>query len=106
MLQCDWDVNVVVVCVLFVLEKIQKEFGKVLLVDIIVLVGVVGVEKVVSVVGLSIYVLFVLGCVDVCQDQIDIEMFELLELIVDGFRNYCVCLDVFIIELLLIDKVQ
>lgn len=104
--QCDWEVNVVVVCVLLVLEVFQKMMNKVLLVDIIVLVGVVGIEQVVVVVGVSISVFFVLGWVDVCQDQIDIEMFLLFELIVDGFCNYCVCLDVLMIELLLIDKVQ
>ncbi len=43
--QRDWDVNAAAVRALPVLEKIQKESGKASLADIIVLAGVVGVEK-------------------------------------------------------------
>ncbi len=39
-------------------------------------------------------------------DQTDIEMFELLEPIADGFRNYRARLDVSTTESLLIDKAQ
>ncbi len=46
------------------------------------------------------------GRVDARQDQTDIEMFELLEPIADGFRNYRARLDVSTTESLLIDKAQ
>ena len=88
------------------LEKIQKESGKASLADIIVLAGVVGVEKAASAAGLSIHVPFAPGRVDARQDQTDIEMFELLEPIADGFRNYRARLDVSTTESLLIDKAQ
>ncbi len=84
-----------------VLEKIQKESGKASLADIIVLAGVVGVEQAASAAGLSIHVPFAPGRVDARQDQTDIEMFELLEPIADGF-NYRARLDVSTTESLLI----
>ena len=49
---------------------------------------------------------FAPGRVDARQDQTDIEMFELLEPIADGFRNYRARLDVSTTESLLIDKAQ
>ncbi|HGB9903835.1 TPA: peroxidase family protein, partial [Escherichia coli] len=104
--QRDWDVNAAAVRALPVLEKIQKESGKASLADIIVLAGVVGVEKAASAAGLSIHVPFAPGRVDARQDQTDIEMFELLEPIADGFRNYRARLDVSTTESLLIDKAQ
>src|SRR5699024_12273516 len=52
--QRDWDVNAAAVRALAVLEKIQKESGKASLADIIVLAGVVGVEKAASAAGLKI----------------------------------------------------
>ena len=67
---------------------------------------VVGVEKAASAAGLSIHVPFAPGRVDARQDQTDIEMFELLEPIADGFRNYRARLDVSTTESLLIDKAQ
>ncbi len=62
--QRDWDVNAAAVRALPVLEKIQKESGKASLADIIVLAGVVGVEKAASAAGLSIHVPFAPGRVD------------------------------------------
>lgn len=105
-LQIDWLVNVIVSWVLLILQVIQCVFGKVLLVDIIVLVGVVGVEQVVVVVGVSVNVLFISGCVDVLFEQIDVELFDLLQLLVDGFCNYCCIEGGVLMEILLIDKVQ
>ncbi len=98
--------NAAAVRALPVLEKIQKESGKASLADIIVLAGVVGVEKAASAAGLSIHVPFAPGRVDARQDRTDIEMFELLEPIADGFRNYRARLDVSTTESLLIDKAQ
>ena len=50
---------------------------------------------------MSIHVPFAPGRVDARQDQTDIEMFELLEPIADGFRNYRARLDVSTTESLL-----
>ncbi|HBC8647047.1 TPA: catalase/peroxidase HPI [Citrobacter koseri] len=104
--QRDWDVNAAAARVLPVLEEIQKSSGKASLADIIVLAGVVGVEQAASAAGVSISVPFAPGRVDARQDQTDIEMFELLEPIADGFRNYRARLDVSTTESLLIDKAQ
>src|SRR5699024_12695561 len=52
--QRDWDVNAAGVRALPVLETIPKESGKASLADIIVLAGVVGVEKAASAAGLKI----------------------------------------------------
>ncbi|GBE70662.1 hypothetical protein EKINANG_23120 [Enterobacter sp. KINAN-G] len=49
---------------------------------------------------------FTPGRVDARQDQTDIEMFNLLEPIADGFRNYRAQVDVSTTESLLIDKAQ
>ncbi|MDO1900780.1 catalase-peroxidase, partial [Escherichia coli] len=67
---------------------------------------VVVVEKGASAAGLSIHVPFAPGRVDACQDQSDLEMFELLVTIADGFRNYRARLDVSTTESLLIDQAQ
>jgi catalase-peroxidase len=49
---------------------------------------------------------FVAGRVDARQDQTDIEMFNLMEPVADGFRNYRARLDTATTESLLIDKAQ
>lgn len=113
-LQKDWVVNQLqqLVKVLVVLEKIQIGFNgngggrQVLLVDLIVLVGGVGIEQVVKVGGYDIQVLFIFGCIDVSQEQIDVELFVVFELYVDGFCNYFKGCYSVLVEVLLIDKVQ
>ena len=104
--QRGWDVNATAARVLPVLEGIYKSAHTASLADIIVLAGVVGVEKAASAAGVNITVPFVPGRVDARQDQTDIEMFELLEPIADGFRNYRARPDVSTTESLLIDKAQ
>ncbi len=104
--QRGWDVNATAARVLPVLEGIYKSAHTASLADIIVLAGVVGVEQAASAAGVSIKVPFAPGRVDARQDQTDIEMFELLEPIADGFRNYRARPDVSTTESLLIDKAQ
>lgn len=104
--QRGWDVNATAARVLPVLEGIYKSAHTASLADIIVLAGVVGVEQAASAAGVSINVPFAPGRVDARQDQTDIEMFELLKPIADGFRNYRSRPDVSTTESLLIDKAQ
>ena len=56
--------------------------------------------------GVYVNVPFTPGRVDARQDQTDIEMFNLLEPVADGFRNYRAQVDVSTTESLLIDKAQ
>ncbi len=86
--QRDWDVNAVAARVLPALESIQQSLQKVSLADVIVLAGVVGVEKAAKAAGVDIEVPFTPGRVDARQDQTDVESFELLKPKADGFRNY------------------
>jgi catalase-peroxidase len=92
--QKDWDVNqpAQLAEVLKKLEAIQKEFNaggkKVSLADLIVLGGAAAVEKAAKAAGLDVKVPFTPGRMDASQDQTDVESFQPLEPIVDGFRNY------------------
>ncbi|PKE28891.1 catalase/peroxidase HPI [Rahnella sp. AA] len=86
--QREWDVNAIAARVLPALEAIQKSSQKASLADLIVLAGVVGVEKGAKAAGVSIEVPFTAGRVDARQDQTDIESFELLKPKADGLRNY------------------
>ena len=86
--QRDWDVNAVAARVLPALESIQQSVQKVSLADVIVLAGVVGVERAAKAAGVDIEVPFTPGRVDARQDQTDVESFELLKPKADGFRNY------------------
>ena len=104
--QRDWDVNAAAVRALPALEAIQRTTNKASLADIIVLAGVVGVEQAAKAAGVYVNVPFTPGRVDARQDQTDIEMFNLLEPIADGFRNYRAQVDVSTTESLLIDKAQ
>ncbi|QSW35387.1 catalase/peroxidase HPI [Leclercia pneumoniae] len=104
--QRDWDVNAAAVRALPALEAIQRSVNKASLADIIVLAGVVGVEQAAKAAGVYVTVPFTPGRVDARQDQTDIEMFNLLEPIADGFRNYRAQVDVSTTESLLIDKAQ
>jgi catalase-peroxidase len=84
--QKDWQVNnpAQVQEVIAVLEKVKASSGKnVSLADLIVLAGVVGVEKAS---GLSVP--FTPGRTDASQEQTDVESFSHLEPAHDGFRNY------------------
>ena len=75
--------------VLAKLEEIQAGLPKkVSIADLIVLGGSAAVEKAAQEAGISITVPFVAGRGDASQDQTDIESFEYLEPLYDGYRNF------------------
>ncbi|WP_436514528.1 catalase/peroxidase HPI [Ekhidna sp. To15] len=75
--------------VLNVLEGIQKEFSReISMADLIVLAGNAAVEEAASNAGHNISVPFHAGRGDASQEQTDIEQFNYLKPIGDGFRNY------------------
>ena len=72
-----------------VLEGIQKEFnGTVSMADLIVLAGNAAIEEAASKAGYNISVPFAQGRGDATQEQTDIEQFNYLKPLGDGFRNY------------------
>ena len=112
--QKDWEVNnpTQLAKVLAVYEKIQSDFNakaapkKVSMADLIVLAGDVAVEKAAANAGYTVAVNFVPGRMDATQEQTDIESFELLKPMADGFRNYLEPVYKAPTEELLIDKAQ
>ncbi|XDB00117.1 catalase/peroxidase HPI [Sulfitobacter sp. LCG007] len=93
--QKDWEVNepAKLQKVLEVLEGIKADFdakgGKVVsLADLIVLAGTAAVEKAARDAGHGLELEFAPGRGDASQEQTDVEAFEVLEPVVDGFRNY------------------
>lgn len=73
--------------VLAVLEPIAAEFG-ISVADVIVLGGVVGIEKAAKSAGVDITVPFTSGRGDASQNMTDVHSFEVLEPLHDGFRNW------------------
>ncbi|MBN8210164.1 catalase/peroxidase HPI [Bacillus sp. NTK071] len=107
--QKNWDVNEPeqLSRVLSVYEKIQNELDKnVSLADLIVLGGSVAVEKAAKDAGVEITVPFAPGRGDATQDQTDVESFDVLEPMADGFRNYQKKEYTLSPEELLVDKAQ
>src|SRR4051794_35610130 len=113
--QKDWEVNqpAQLASVLGKLEGIQADFNKsaaggkkVSLADLIVLAGGVGVEQAAKKAGHDVSVPFTPGRTDAAQEQTDVESFEVLEPIADGFRNYLKGKYAIPAEALLIDKAQ
>jgi catalase-peroxidase len=107
--QKDWEVNnpAQLAKVLKTLEDIQKDFGKpVSLADLIVLGGCAAIEKAAKAAGSDVTVPFTPGRADASQEQTDVESFEVLEPIADGFRNYLKGGYTIPAEELLIDKAQ
>ena len=113
--QKDWEVNqpAELAKVLKNLESIQSEFNKsasggkkISLADVIVLAGCAGVEQAAKKAGVEMKVLFAPGRMDASQDQTDVDSFEPLEPIADGFRNYLNGSYTVIAEAMLIDKAQ
>ncbi|MCM4159924.1 catalase/peroxidase HPI [Antarcticibacterium flavum] len=95
--QRHWEVNnpPQLQRVIMKLEEIQEDFNssqtgnkKVSLADLIVLGGCVAVKKAAKDAGYDIGVPFAPGRTDATQEQTDVEAFEPLEPIGDGFRNY------------------
>lgn len=112
--QRNWEVNnpAQLNKVLGVLEKIQKEFNdkngakKISMADILVLAGAAAVEKAAKNAGVPVEVPFTPGRMDASQEQTDIESFNLLEPMADGFRNYLKTNYTISTEQLLVDKAQ
>ena len=93
----DWEVNnpAELSKVSQTLEEIQKAFngaqkdGKtVSMADLIVLGGCAGVEQAAKNAGYSVTVPFAAGRGDATQEQTDVESFDAMEPVADGFRNY------------------
>ncbi|MEP0861991.1 MAG: catalase/peroxidase HPI [Ignavibacterium sp.] len=97
--------------VLGVLEKIQNEFNsaqksgkKISIADMIVLGGCAAIEKAAKDAGFDIKVPFTPGRTDASQELTDVESFEVLEPVADGFRNYAKGKAGVCAEHLLVDK--
>ena len=87
--QKDWEGNepARLAKVLAVLEKIAADTGA-SVADVIVLAGNVGVEQAAKAAGFPVQVPFAPGRGDASQEQTDVESFEVLEPLHDGFRNW------------------
>ncbi|WP_232225280.1 catalase/peroxidase HPI [Seonamhaeicola sp. S2-3] len=105
--QKDWEGNEPkrLSKVLSVLEPIANEFG-ISVADTIVVAGNVGVEKAIKNAGMNIEVPFAPGRGDATQDMTDIESFEPLEPLADGYRNWLKKDYVVSPEELLLDRTQ
>jgi len=86
--QKDWAVNQIAAKTLPKLEAIQKASGKLSLADVIVLAGGVGIELAAKAAGTAVDVPFAPGRVDATAEQTDVDSFQHLEPLADGFRNY------------------
>jgi len=116
--QKDWEVNqpAQLAKVLQTLEGIEANFNeaalknknrkKVSLADLIVLGGFVALEKAAKEGGYKLKVAFTPGRMDASQEQTDVESFEALQPVADGFRNYQKAGFSVPAEALLIDRAQ
>ncbi|MCC1498165.1 catalase/peroxidase HPI [Alcanivorax sp. 1008] len=93
--------------VLKVLEGIQSGFGKkVSMADLIVLGGTAAVEKAAHDAGVKISVPFAPGRGDATPEMTDVESFEVLEPLHDGYRNWVKQDYVVTAEEMLLDRTQ
>ena len=116
--QKNWEVNqpAELAKVLSKLEGIQKEFNsaqtngntgkKVSLADLIVLGGDAAIEKAAKNGGQEIKIPFTPGRMDASQEQTEVESFEPLEPVADGFRNYIRGKQRLSAEEMLVDRAQ
>jgi catalase-peroxidase len=113
--QKDWEVNqpAQLATVLETLTGVQKAFNaaqsggkQVSLADLIVLGGGAAVEQAAKKAGHEVEVPFAPGRTDATQEQTDVEAFEPLEPVADGFRNYLRPGFAFSAEELLVDRAQ
>ena len=113
--QNGWEVNQPeqLARVLKALEDIQTEFNqaqsgdkKVSLADLIVLAGCAGVEQAAKNAGHTVKVPFTPGRMDALEEQTDVNSFNVLEPVADGFRNYQKNQIAVKPEELLVDKAQ
>lgn len=105
--QKDWEGNEPerLSKVLAVLEPIAAESGA-SMADVIVLAGNVGVEQAAQAAGVDITAAFSPGRGDATEEMTDVESFDVLEPIHDGFRNYLKKDYVVSAEELLLDRTQ
>ncbi len=113
--QKDWDANQPeqLAKVLQVLEGIKADFDagasggkKVSLADLIVLGGTAAVEKAARDAGFDIEVPFTPGRMDATEEHTDVESFEVMEPVADGFRNYQKGMYSVSPEAMLVDRAQ
>jgi catalase-peroxidase len=111
--QKDWEANepAELAYVLQTLEGIQQDFNgaqsggkRVSLADLIVLGGCSAVEQAAKDAGFDVTVPFAPGRTDASQEQTDVETFDVLEPIADGFRNYLRAGEKLPAETLLLDR--
>jgi catalase-peroxidase len=111
--QRGWEVNdpAQLATVLSTLEGIQAAFNRaqtggkqVSLADLIVLAGSAAVEQAAKDAGFDVEVPFTPGRADASQEQTDVESFDALEPVADGFRNYLSGQERLTAEYLLIDR--
>ena len=105
--QKDWEGNepARLAKVLGVLEGIASDFG-ISVADVIVLAGNVGVEQGAKAAGFDITVPFAPGRGDATQQMTDVDSFEVLEPLADGFRNWLKKDFVVTPEEILLDRAQ
>jgi len=105
--QKDWEGNEPqrLSRVLAVYEDIAKDTG-VSVADIIVLAGNLGVEQAARAAGVEVAVPFAPGRGDATQEMTDVESFDVLEPLADGFRNWLKKDYVVTPEELLLDRAQ
>lgn len=107
--QKDWEANQPeqLAKVLGVLEGIQADFGgTVSIADLIVLGGTAAVEQAAKNAGVEVAVPFAAGRTDATQEQTDVESFDVMEPVVDGFRNFQKAKFNVSAEQLLVDRAQ
>ena len=113
--QKDWEINnpPELAKVLQLLEQVQSEFNasaaggkKVSMADLIVLAGCAAVEKAAHDAGVDVKVPFTPGRMDASQDETDVQSFEALRPLADGFRNYYHDAHFMAPEEALVDKAQ
>ncbi|HEI9780662.1 TPA: catalase/peroxidase HPI [Serratia marcescens] len=113
--QKDWAVNqpAQLAATLAKLESIQRAFNdaqtggkRVSLADLIVLAGTAGVEQAAKNAGFALTVPFAPGRMDASQEQTDVDSFEAMEPLADGFRNFLKGKYRVPAETLLVDKAQ
>ncbi|EMH7332253.1 catalase/peroxidase HPI [Serratia marcescens] len=113
--QKDWAVNqpAQLAATLAKLESIQRAFNdaqtgskRVSLADLIVLTGAAGVEQAAKNAGFTLTVPFAPGRMDASQEQTDVDSFEAMEPLADGFRNFLKGKYRVPAETLLVDKAQ
>ncbi|MDB6191895.1 catalase/peroxidase HPI [Vibrio parahaemolyticus] len=105
--QKDWQGNEPerLARVLPVLESIAKDTGA-SVADVVVLAGNVGIEQAASAAGVNVTAPFLPGRGDATQDMTDVESFEVLEPLHDGYRNWLKQNYVVTPEEMLLDRTQ